>query len=87
MSYLFPTALSPVFKKDSINVHGDEKIFRFMEMSIAETYQHFKEHYPNCLIGRSKFYALRPKWVKLRSPLNKCLCIYHGNFYLLLKIN
>ena len=74
-------------KKDSIHIHGEEKIFRFMEMSIAEAYQLFKENHPGILIGHSKFYSLRPKWVKLKSSIRNCLCIYHENFYLLLEVN
>lgn len=74
-------------KKDCIHVNGEEKIFRFMEMSIAEAYQLFQDNHRSISIGHSKFYCLRPKWVKLKSPIRDCLCIYHENFNLLLEVS
>ncbi|CAF4040399.1 unnamed protein product [Rotaria sp. Silwood1] len=72
-------------KKDRIKVNGEEKIFRFMEMTIKEAYLLFKDENPTIRIGHSKFYALKPKWIKIKSPYLNCLCTYHENFYLLLE--
>ena len=73
-------------KKDRIKVNGEEKFFRFMEISVGEAFQMFKQEYPNSEIGRSKFYSLRPKWVKIKNPLQSCLCVYHETYYLLLEV-
>jgi hypothetical protein len=74
-------------KKDRIKVNDEEKIFRFMEMSVGEAYTLFKDEYPSIKISHSKFYDLRPKWIKIDSPPQNCLCTYHENFYLLLEVN
>jgi len=56
-------------------------------MSIGETYELFKTRYPNVKIGRSKFYALRPSWVREDSPRQVCMCIQHQNIDLLLTVS
>jgi len=58
-----------------------------MEMPVGEAYKMFKEHYSTTQIGHSKFHALRPKWIKINSPIQNCLCTYHENYYLLLEVN
>ncbi|CAF4215535.1 unnamed protein product [Adineta steineri] len=72
-------------KKDKIKVNGEDKIFRFMDMSIGDSYLVFKNEFTTILISHSKFYALRPKWVKINCHSQGCLCIYHENFQLLLE--
>ena len=74
-------------KKDCIRVNDEEKIFRYMTMTIKEAFELFKKRYPSIQIGHSKFYALRPKWIKVKNPVQNCLCTYHENFYLLLEVN
>ena len=73
-------------KKDKIDVSGESKIFRFMEMSVGEAYKVFKEDHATSRIGRSKFYSLRPKWIKIKCPMQNCLCSYHENYCLLLEV-
>lgn len=60
---------------------------RFLHMTVAETFEHFKTKYPDVEIARSKFFSLRPIWVKERTPHETCLCIYHENADLLLQVN
>jgi len=62
-------------------------VIRYMTMSIGETYELFKTRYPNVKIGRSKFYALRPSWVREDSPHQVCMCIQHQNIDLLLTVS
>lgn len=67
--------------------HGKNKIQkRYLYFTLGETYQQFKEKYPNVCIGRSKFCELRPERICLRqeTPFNLCLCVYHENIKLLL---
>ncbi|CAF1546445.1 unnamed protein product [Adineta ricciae] len=72
-------------KKDKIKVNGEDKIFRFMDMCVGDAYLVFKNEFSNINISHSKFFALRPKWVKINCPSQGCLCIYHENFHLLLE--
>ena len=73
-------------KKDKIDVNGESKIFRFMEMSLGETCTAFKEDHATSWIGRSKFSSFRPKWIKIKCPMQNCLCSYHENYCLLLEV-
>ncbi|CAF1537532.1 unnamed protein product, partial [Rotaria sordida] len=41
---------------------------RFLHLTIGETLEQFKTMYPTIKIGRSKFFALRPVWVRERTP-------------------
>uniref|UniRef100_A0A8D9F251 Uncharacterized protein n=1 Tax=Cacopsylla melanoneura TaxID=428564 RepID=A0A8D9F251_9HEMI len=54
---------------------------RHMILTVLETYQLFKEEYPDVSIKKSKFYCLRPPNVLLSSemPHNVCVCKYHAN--------
>ena len=60
---------------------------RFLHLTINETFEQFKMNYPDLQIGRSKFFSLRLKWVRERTPHETCLCIYHENASLLLEIS
>eukprot|EP00794_Sanderia_malayensis_P001513 gene1513-1671_t len=55
-------------------------------MSLAEAHQLYLEENPDYSIGRSKFFQLRPKNVKLfdKMPHSVCVCMYHENIRLLL---
>ncbi|CAF5114774.1 unnamed protein product, partial [Rotaria sp. Silwood1] len=72
-------------KKDKIKVNGEDKMFRFMDMTIRDAYLVFKNEFPHVPISHSKFFGLRPKWVKINCTNQTCLCIYHENFQLLLE--
>jgi hypothetical protein len=58
---------------------------RFLHLTIGETFEQFKIKYPNMEIRRSKFFSLRPTWVRERTPHESCMCIYHENADLLLQ--
>ncbi len=58
---------------------------RFLHLTIGETFEQFKMKHPNMEISRSKFFSLRPTWVRERTPHESCLCIYHENADLLLQ--
>lgn len=60
---------------------------RFLHVTIGETFEQFKVKYPNLEIGRSKFFSLRPAWVRERTPHESCLCIYHENANLVLQVS
>ncbi|CAF3300606.1 unnamed protein product [Rotaria sp. Silwood2] len=72
-------------KKDIIHINKLPVSVRFMEITIREAYQAFILQNPAVNIGKSSFYALRPREVKCIVPLDTCLCIYHENMNLLLK--
>lgn len=57
---------------------------RYMTRSIREAYRIFKAAHPDTKIGLTKFYALRPSWVKYTTYRDECVCIYCANFTLCL---
>ncbi len=62
---------------------------RLMLFSVDEAYSDFVEFHkssPSISLGRTKYYYLRPKWVKTSPVHNDCLCIYHENYRLLVKV-
>ncbi|CAF3141374.1 unnamed protein product [Rotaria sp. Silwood2] len=58
---------------------------RFLHSNIGETFQQFKLKHPNMEISRSKFFSLRPVWVREQTTHESCMCIYHENADLLLQ--
>ena len=58
---------------------------RFLHLTIGEIFEQFKTKHPTVTIGRSKFFSLRPVWVRERTPHDDCLCLYHANAVLLLQ--
>ena len=60
---------------------------RFLHMTIGEAFEQFKLKHPNMKISRSKFFSLRPSWVREQTAHECCLCMYHENADLLLKVN
>ncbi len=62
-------------------------VIRYMTMSIGETFELFKSRYPEIKVSRSKFYALRPSWVREDCPHEVCMCIQHQNIDLLLTVS
>ena len=74
-------------KRDVIHTNKIPVPVRFMEITGREAFQKFVNENPSIVIGKSSFYALKPKQVKYNSPLDTCLCIYHENMHLLLKVS
>jgi hypothetical protein len=60
---------------------------RFLHLTIGETFERFKLIYPDANISRSKFFSLRPIWVKEKTPHESCLCLHHANTGLLLQVS
>lgn len=60
---------------------------RHLVMSIGECYRLFKEEYPILKVGKSKFYAARPDYVRpvTEIPHDVCVCMYHANFNFLIE--
>lgn len=77
-------------KKDTIIIHekGQKKThqMRHLTMSVLEAFRVFKEENPDVILGKSKFAALRPRevFIKSETPHNVCLCKYHENTQLML---
>ena len=74
-------------RKDVVLISGTPVGKRFMEMTISQAFESFCVQYPSVKISRSKFFELRPKDVKPESPHDVCVCIYHENLTLLLKVS
>ena len=63
-SYQAPGSKDVKIIRDS---NGKNKIQKcYLYFTLGETYQQFKEKYPNVCIGRSKFCELRPEHICLR---------------------
>ena len=74
-------------KKYVVLINGNPVGKRFMEMTIDQAFASFCVENSSVKIGRSKFFELRPKDVKPESPHDVCVCIYHENLSLLLKVS
>ena len=74
-------------RKDVILINGKNVAKRFMEMTISQAFESFCIENPSMRLSRSKFFELRPKDVKPESPHDVCVCIYHENLTLLLKVS
>ncbi|KAJ4440816.1 hypothetical protein ANN_10662 [Periplaneta americana] len=71
-------------KEDGNRVHKQK---RLILCNLKETYQCFKEQYPDIKIGFSKFCELRPKECVLPGTSGThsvCVCAHHENFKLML---
>lgn len=71
--------------KDTIKINGQLVAVRFMEMTVLDAYRIFNERHPQA-IARSTFQTLRPREVKIASPHETCMCTFHENMDLLLKV-
>jgi hypothetical protein len=60
---------------------------RFLHLTITETYQKFKQTHRDIKVGRSKFCALKPAWVRAKSTHENCLCLQHANIDLLIQVS
>jgi hypothetical protein len=78
-------------KKDIVHVHKQPVPIRFMCMTVREAYalfvQSLEERNSNLSVGRSTFYSLRPKYIKIKTPHDVCVCVYHENCNLLIKVS
>lgn len=74
-------------KADVILVKKQPVAKRFMLLTIGEAFENFKSDFSQYEIGRSHFYALRPRHVKPMSLHDTCCCVCHENFDLVLKVS
>jgi hypothetical protein len=71
--------------KDVIHIKKKPVTVRFMETTLLDAFREFNKRNPG-VVGRSTFYSLRPRNVKIISPHETCMCIYHKNMQLLLQV-
>ncbi|CAF4129842.1 unnamed protein product, partial [Rotaria sordida] len=71
--------------KDVIKIKDELVSVRFMEMTVYEALRKFYDEYPMTKVGKSSFYSLRPRQVKLNCPHETCMCHIHENMSLLLQ--
>ena len=74
-------------KADVILVKKQPVAKRFMLFTIGEAFAKFKSDFSQYDIGKSQFYALRPRHVKPMSLHDTCCFVYHENFDLVLKVS
>lgn len=72
--------------KDVLKIKNELVPVRFMEMTIHEALRKFYDDYPMIKVGKSSFYSLRPRQVKLICPHETCMCHTHENMRLLLQV-
>lgn len=72
--------------KDVLKIKNELVPVRFMEMSIREALKKFYDDHPTVRIGKSSFYSLKPRQVKISSPHETCMCQTHENMSLLLQV-
>lgn len=73
--------------KDVIKIKNELVTRRFTEMTVSEALRKFYDDYPRIKIGKSSFYSLRPRQVKLHSPHDTCMCHIHENMSLVLQVS
>ena len=71
--------------KDVIHIIKKPVTVRFMETTLLDAFREFNKRNPG-VVGRSTFDSLRPRNVKIISPHETCMCIYHENMQLLLQV-
>lgn len=71
--------------KDTIRVNKKPGAIRFMEMTVSDALRLFNERFLGT-VSRSTFNELRPREVKIATPHETCMCIFHENMDLLLKV-
>jgi hypothetical protein len=73
--------------KDVIKIKDELVSVRFMKMTVYEALRKFYDDYPMTKVGKSSFYSLRPRQVKLNCPHETCMCHIHENMSLLLQVS
>ena len=56
-----------------------------MEMTLLDAFRQFNKRNSD-LVGSTTLFSLRPRNVKIASPHETCMCIYHENMQLLLQV-
>ena len=72
--------------KDEFKIKNELVAIRFMKMSVLEDLRKVYDDYPNVKVGKSTFYSLRPRQVKIYCPHETCICQTHETMSLLLQV-
>ena len=72
--------------KDVFKIKDELVPVRFMEMSIREALRKFYDDHQTVRVGKSSFYSLKPRQVKISCPHETCMCQTHENMSLLLQV-
>ena len=73
-------------KSDIILIKKQPVAKRFMLLTIGEAFEKFKNDFLQYVIGRSKFFNLKPRHVYPSALHDTCCCVHHENFDLVLKV-
>ena len=71
--------------KDAIQINKQPFPVCFMEMTVLDAFWIFDDRFPGA-VGRSTFYSLRPREVKIAPPHEACMCIINENMDRLVKV-
>ncbi|CAM4961315.1 unnamed protein product [Rotaria socialis] len=71
--------------KDVLKIKNQLVPVRFMAMPIREGLRKFYSDHPTARVGKSCFYSLKPRQVKISCPHETCMCQTHENMSLLLQ--
>ena len=74
-------------KSDVLLIKKQPVAKRFMLLTMGEAFEEFKIEFPQYVIGKSKFFDLRPRYIQPTCFHDTCCCMYHEKFDLLLKVN
>lgn len=80
------TSRASSYKKDIIHIKKIAVPVRFMEITIREAFRQFQLDHPAVEVGKSSFYSLRPRQVKILAPHETCMCMFHENMNLVLTV-
>ncbi|CAF4597394.1 unnamed protein product [Rotaria socialis] len=72
--------------KDVLKIKNQLVPVRFMAMPIREGLRKFYSDHPTARVGKSCFYSLKPRQVKISCPHETCMCQTHENMSLLLQV-
>ena len=72
--------------KDVLKINNELVPVRFTEMSIQEALGKFYEDNPTAEVGKSTFYSLELRQVKITCLHDTCMCQVHENMSLLLQV-
>ena len=73
--------------KDVLKIKNELVPVQFMEMSIREALRKFYDDHPTIRVGKSSFYSLKSRHVKISSPHETCICRTHESMSLLLQVS
>ena len=73
-------------KSDIILIKKQPVAKRFMLLTIGEAFEKFKNDFLQYVVGRSKFFNLKPRHVYPSALHDTCCCVHHENFDLVLKV-